>query len=50
MYPTRRERREAERRAAEAASSGSAPRVEAQPAPEQADAADAPVEHPAAEP
>ena len=51
VYPTRRERREAERRAAEATTGGSAPRVDAQDA-ETAAPADAavaqPVEQPAA--
>ncbi|UKF32205.1 peptidoglycan DD-metalloendopeptidase family protein [Clavibacter phaseoli] len=49
VYPTRRERREAERRAAEAATGGSAPRVDA-PDAETAVPADAAVEQPAVEP
>jgi murein DD-endopeptidase MepM/ murein hydrolase activator NlpD len=48
VYPTRRERREAERRAAEAASGGSAPRVIDEQAPAQAEPADGAVEQPAA--
>ncbi|MBP2456554.1 murein DD-endopeptidase MepM/ murein hydrolase activator NlpD [Clavibacter michiganensis] len=46
VYPTRRERREAERRAAEATTGGSAPRVDDQDA-ETAAPADAAVEQPA---